>query len=285
MSPDESPLALKRRARRINRILGEVYPYAHAELDFRNPFALLVATVLSAQTTDVRVNQVTPVLFARYPDAQALAEGELADIEEIIRPTGFFRAKARSIHTLAQKIVDEFDGVVPGTLAELVTLPGVGRKTANVVLGNAFGVPGITVDTHFARLAKRFGWTVSDDPVVIERDVMGLFEPQDWTMLSHRVVFHGRRVCLARRPACGACAVASLCPSYGEGETDPVKARKLLRFELAPGRELLQAEMVANVASAAEIRQRTEAAQAAIAATAPVSRNTAATAPNPGDEG
>ncbi|MBL0705684.1 endonuclease III [Sinomonas cellulolyticus] len=266
MSPDESQLALKRRARRINRVLGEAYPYAHAELDFRNPFELLVATVLSAQTTDVRVNQVTPVLFSRYPDARALAEADPADIEEIIRPTGFFRAKARSVHTLAQKIVDEFDGVVPGSLAALVTLPGVGRKTANVVLGNAFGIPGITVDTHFGRLAKRFGWTASEDPLVVERDVMELFEPKDWTLLSHRVVFHGRRVCLARRPACGACVVASLCPSFGEGETDPAKARKLLRFELAPGKEALHAEMVANASAAAAIRQRTEAQAAAAAA-------------------
>lgn len=259
MSPDESPLALKRRARKINRALAEAYPYAHAELDFRNPFELLVATVLSAQTTDVRVNQVTPVLFARYPDARALSEAEPADVEAIIRPTGFFRAKTRSLHTLARKIVDEFDGEVPGTLTELVTLPGVGRKTANVVLGNAFGVPGITVDTHFGRLARRFGWTASEDPLVVERDVMELFEPRDWTMLSHRVVFHGRRVCLARRPACGACTVASLCPSYGVGETDPAKARKLLRFELAPGSEALHAEMMANASLAASIRRRTEA--------------------------
>ncbi|MFC0489979.1 MULTISPECIES: endonuclease III [Sinomonas] len=279
MSPDETPLALKRRARKINRVLAEAYPYAHAELDFRNPFELLVATVLSAQTTDVRVNQVTPVLFARYPDARALSEGELVDIEEIIRPTGFFRAKARSIHTLARRVVDEFDGEVPGTLAELVTLPGVGRKTANVVLGNAFGVPGITVDTHFGRLAKRFGWTASEDPVVIERDVMELFEPKDWTMLSHRVVFHGRRVCLARRPACGACPVASLCPSFGEGETDPVKARRLLRFELAPGREDLQAEMVANASDAAAIRQRTESLAAAAASAAGPAPSPAATSP------
>ena len=245
-------------------MLAEQYPYAHAELDFRNPFELLVATVLSAQTTDVRVNQVTPVLFARYPDARSLSEAELPDIEEIIRPTGFFRAKAKSLHTLSQRIVDEFDGVVPGTLAELVTLPGVGRKTANVVLGNAFGVPGITVDTHFGRLAKRFGWTASDDPVVVERDVMELFEPRDWTMLSHRVVFHGRRVCLARRPACGACAVATLCPSFGEGETDPAKARKLLRYELAPGTETLLAEMLANTDNAAAIRQRTESDAAGV---------------------
>ena len=263
LSPDESPLALKRRARKINRVLAETYPYAHAELDFSDPFSLLVATVLSAQTTDVRVNQVTPILFARYPDARAMSEAELADLEEIIRPTGFFRAKAKSLHALSARIVDEFDGVVPGTLAELVTLPGVGRKTANVVLGNAFGVPGITVDTHFGRLAKRFGWTASDDPIVVERDVMELFEPADWTMLSHRVVFHGRRVCLARKPACGACPVASLCPSYGSGETDPEKARRLLRFELAPGQEELRAEMIANADRAATIRQRTESAAAA----------------------
>ena len=268
LSPDESPLALKRRARKIHRVLADAYPYAHAELDFSDPFGLLVATVLSAQTTDVRVNQVTPVLFGRYPDARAMSEAELADLEEIIRPTGFFRAKAKSLHALSARIVDEFDGVVPGTLAELVTLPGVGRKTANVVLGNAFGVPGITVDTHFGRLAKRFGWTASDDPVVVERDVMELFEPADWTMLSHRVVFHGRRVCLARRPACGACPVASLCPSYGSGETDPEKARRLLRFELAPGQEQLRAEMVANADRAASIRQRTESAAAASAADA-----------------
>ncbi|GAB4098223.1 hypothetical protein GCM10028789_03850 [Sinomonas halotolerans] len=262
----ESPLALKRRARKIHRVLAEAYPYAHAELDFRNPFELLVATVLSAQTTDVRVNQVTPELFRKYPDPRAMHEAELADIEEIIRPTGFFRAKARSVHHLSQKIVDEFDGAVPGRLEQLVTLPGVGRKTANVVLGNAFGVPGITVDTHFGRLARRFGWTGSEDPIVVERDVMELFERRDWTMLSHRVVFHGRRVCLSRNPACGACPVAPLCPSFGIGETDPGKARKLLRFELAPGREGLHAEMVANAASAASIRQRTEAAASAAAA-------------------
>jgi endonuclease-3 len=256
LTADESPLALKRRARKIDRILADFYPYAHAELDFRNPFELLVATVLSAQTTDVRVNQVTPTLFARYPDARRLSEADLADIEEIIKPTGFFRAKARSVHVLSQKIVDDFDGVVPGRLEDLVTLPGVGRKTANVVLGNAFGVPGISVDTHFGRLAKRFGWTESDDPVKVEQDVMQLFPPRDWTMVSHRVIFHGRRVCHSRRPACGACPVAALCPSFGVGETDPEKARKLLKYELAPGQETLRDEMVANVHRAAEIRMR-----------------------------
>ncbi|MEA5453804.1 endonuclease III [Sinomonas sp. JGH33] len=257
----------------MDRILAEFYPYAHAELDFRSPFELLVATVLSAQTTDVRVNQVTPVLFAKYPDARALSEAEPEEIEEIIKPTGFFRAKARSLHVLSQRIVDDFDGVVPGRLEDLVTLPGVGRKTANVVLGNAFGVPGITVDTHFGRLAKRFGWTASEDPVKVEQDVMELFPPGDWTMLSHHVVFHGRRVCHARKPACGACPVAALCPSFGDGETDPEKARRLLKYELAPGQEDLRAEMIENVHRAAEIRMRTQRAAAAQNTAADAARN------------
>jgi endonuclease III len=234
---DETPLGRKRRARKINRVLAETYPYAVAELDFGNAFELVVATVLSAQTTDVRVNAITPALFARFPDARALAEADRAELEELIRPTGFFRAKSQSLLALAQRIVDEYNGEVPSRLEDLVTLPGVGRKTANVVLGNAFGIPGITVDTHFGRLARRFGWTGEQDPVKVEHQVGALFEPRDWTMLSHRVVFHGRRVCHARRPACGACPVASLCPSYGEGETDPGKAAKLLKYELAPGRE------------------------------------------------
>ena len=242
---DPSLLALKRRARRINRMLGEVYPYAVAELDFGNAFELLVATVLSAQTTDIRVNAVTPILFARYPDARALSEADEETLQEIIRPTGLFRAKAASVKALSARLVDEYDGEVPNRLEDLVTLPGVGRKTANVVLGNAFGIPGITVDTHFGRLARRFGWTTSKDPVKVEEDVAALFEPKDWTPLSNRVVFHGRRVCHAKKPACGACAVAQLCPSYGEGETDPEKARKLLKYELAPGREELHARMMA----------------------------------------
>lgn len=253
-----SLLALKRRARKINRILADKYPYAHAELDFRNPFELVVATVLSAQTTDVLVNQVTKILFARYPDARALAEADPAELESILQPTGFFRAKARNVLALSTRLVDEYDGEVPGRLEDLVTLPGVGRKTANVVLGNAFGVPGITVDTHFGRLARRFGWTVSDDPVKIEFDVAELFEPRDWTMLSHRVVFHGRRICHAKKPACGACPVASLCPSYGDGETDPVKAAKLLKYELAPGNEALLEKLLAETHRAAEIRMESQ---------------------------
>ncbi|MFF1382035.1 endonuclease III [Arthrobacter sp. NPDC058288] len=254
----ESLLALKRRARRINRALAELYPYAHAELDFRSPFELLVATVLSAQTTDVVVNQITPMLFARYPDARSMAEADPAELEVILKPTGFFRAKARNVMALCNRLVDEYDGEVPPRLQDLVTLPGVGRKTANVVLGNAFGIPGITVDTHFGRLARRFGWTDSDDPVRVEADVAELFEPRDWTMLSHRVVFHGRRVCHARKPACGACAVATWCPSYGAGETDPEKAAKLLKYELAPGQEALLAQLLAETHRAAEIRMESQ---------------------------
>lgn len=235
----ESELALKRRARKINRILGETYPYAVAELDFSNPFELLVATVLSAQTTDVVVNEVTPVLFGRYPTPQALAEADLSAVQDIIKPTGFFRTKAGNIVMLAQRLYVDFDSVVPHRLEDLVTLPGVGRKTANVVLGNAFDTPGITVDTHFGRLARRFRWTESDDPVVVEREVGELFPKKEWTDLSHHLVFHGRRICHARKPACGVCPVATLCPSFGDGETDSGKAKKLLKYELAPGREEL----------------------------------------------
>ena len=257
--PAESVLALKRRARRINKALAEKYPYAHAELDFRNPFELLVATVLSAQTTDVTVNQVTKVLFARWPEARSLAEADPVELEAILKPTGFFRAKAKNVLALCTRLVDDFDGEVPSRMKDLVTLPGVGRKTANVVLGNAFGVPGISVDTHFARLAKRFGWTQSEDPVQIEQDVAGLFERKDWTMLSHRVIFHGRRVCHARKPACGACPVANWCPTYGMGETDPDKAAKLLKYELAPGNEALLEQYLSEQHRAAEIRMASQA--------------------------
>lgn len=225
----ESRLALVRRARRINRELALVYPDAHCELDFTSPFELLIATVLSAQTTDVRVNMVTPTLFAKYPTPADLAGADRADVEAIIQSTGFFRAKTQSIIGLSQAIVDRFNGAVPGRLEDLVTLPGVGRKTANVVLGNAFGVPGITVDTHFNRLARRFGWTTNTDPDKIEADVAALIPKREWTILSHRMIWHGRRCCHARRPACGACALARLCPSYGEGPTDPETAAKLLK--------------------------------------------------------
>ncbi len=236
----ESHLAMVRRARRINRELAEIYPYAHPELDFRNPFELLVATVLSAQTTDLRVNQTTPALFAAYPTPEDMAAAVPEEMEEIIRPTGFFRAKTKSLLGLSAALRDEFGGEVPGRLEDLVKLPGVGRKTANVVLGNAFGVPGITVDTHFGRLVRRWKWTDEEDPVKVEAVVAGIFPKSEWTMLSHRVVFHGRRICHARKPACGACPIAPLCPSYGEGETDPEKARKLLKYEMGgyPGQRL-----------------------------------------------
>ncbi len=256
----ETELGRKRRARKINRELAQLYPYAHAELDFRNPFELLVATVLSAQTTDIRVNAVTPGLFSRFPTALAMSQAQPIELEVLIKSTGFYRAKAANLLALATRLVDEYDGVVPGSLDALVTLPGVGRKTANVVLGNAFGVPGITVDTHFIRLARRFGWTESTDPVKIEADVAALFERKDWTMVSHRVVFHGRRICHARKPACGACPIAHLCPSYGDGEVDPVKAAKLLKYELAPGQEELLARMLADVGNAAQYRQESQRA-------------------------
>jgi len=213
------------------RALHERYPYAHCELDFDSPFQLLVATILSAQTTDVMVNKVTPTLFARYPDAAALAGADRAELEALLKPTGFFRAKTDAVLKLGAALVERFDGEVPGRLADLVTLPGVGRKTANVVLGNAFGVPGITVDTHFGRLARRFGWTQETDPVKVEHAVGALFEKRDWTMLSHHLIWHGRRICHARNPACGACPVARWCPSYGEGPIDPEQAAKLVRAE------------------------------------------------------
>lgn len=216
------------------RLLHERYPYAHCELDFDTPLQLLVATILSAQSTDVGVNRVTPVLFERYPTAADLAGADRTEMEEILRPTGFFRQKTTSVMGLGAALVERFDGEVPARLADLVTLPGVGRKTANVVLGNAFGVPGITVDTHVGRLVRRFGWTDETDPVKVEHAIGALFPRRDWTMLSHVLIFHGRRTCHARRPACGACPVARLCPAYGEGETDPDKAATLLKYELAP---------------------------------------------------
>jgi endonuclease-3 len=228
-SAPESRVALVRRARRINRELALAYPDAHTELDFHNPLELLVATVLSAQTTDKRVNMVTPTLFAKYPTAVDYAAADRAELEMIIQSTGFFRNKATTLIKLGQALTERFDGQVPNRLKDLVTLPGVGRKTANVVLGNAFGIPGITVDTHFGRLARRFGWTKEHDPVKVETEVGALFPRSEWTMLSHRLIWHGRRVCHSRRPACGACPVAHWCPSFGEGPTDPEVARKLLR--------------------------------------------------------
>ena len=228
-SPGESALARTRRARRMFRLLVAHYPDAHCELDFADAYQLLVATVLSAQTTDVNVNKVTPALFARYPDSASLAAADRADLETMIQSTGFFRAKSQALLALSADLVQRYDGEVPGRLKDLVTLRGVGRKTANVVLGNAFGVPGITVDTHFGRLARRFGWTTSEDPVTVEAEVGALVPRRDWTVLSHTLIFHGRRTCHARRPACGACPVAALCPSYGIGETDPARAARLVK--------------------------------------------------------
>ena len=231
MPAPESPLALTRRARRIDRVLAETYPDAHCELNFDDPFQLLVVTVLSAQTTDKRVNAVRPTLFAAYPDARAMAAADRETLEGIVGPLGFFRAKTESLLKLSAALVEHHDGQVPPRLAELVKLPGVGRKTANVVLGNAFDVPGITVDTHFGRLARRFGWTEETDPVKVEHAVGALFPRKDWTMLSHRLIWHGRRRCHAQKPTCGACPVARLCPSYGAGPTDPVAAATLVRTE------------------------------------------------------
>ena len=206
-----------------------LYPDAHCELDFTSPLELLVATILSAQTTDKRVNLVTPVLFARYRTAAEYAAADRGEMEKIIQSTGFFRAKTTSLIGLGQALCERFGGEVPRRLRDLVTLPGVGRKTANVVLGNAFDAPGITVDTHFGRLSRRFGWTTSTEPDKIEQEVGALFPRRDWTFLSHCLIWHGRRICHSRRPACGACTLASLCPSYGEGPTDPAVALKLVR--------------------------------------------------------
>ncbi|MDQ3762720.1 MAG: endonuclease III [Actinomycetota bacterium] len=213
----------------MNRILATAYPDAHCELDFSTPLQLAVAAILSAQTTDKRVNETTPALFARYPSAADYAAADRDELEELIRPTGFYRNKAAALIGLGAALVERFGGEVPNKLADLITLPGIGRKTANVILGNAFGVPGITVDTHVGRLVRRWRWTEHEDPVKVEQAIAELIPKRDWTMLSHRVIFHGRRVCHSRRPACGVCPLAEDCPSYGCGPTEPVVAAALLR--------------------------------------------------------
>ncbi|GGF10944.1 endonuclease III [Williamsia phyllosphaerae] len=213
----------------MDRELQTAFPHVYCELDFTTPLELSVATILSAQCTDVRVNMVTPALFRRYPDAAAYAGAQREELEEMVRTTGFYRNKANSIMGLGQALLERFDGEVPGRLEDLVTLPGFGRKTANVVLGNAFGVPGITVDTHFGRLVRRWNWTSETDPVKVEHAVGELIERKNWTDLSHRVIFHGRRVCHAKKPACGVCVLAADCPSYGEGPTDKAAAAKLVK--------------------------------------------------------
>ncbi len=226
----ETRSVLIRRAKKIYEILAEVFPDAKCELNFKNPLELLVATVLSAQCTDKRVNQVTPELFKKYPTVEKLASAPRADLEDVIKSTGFYRNKATSIQGLASAILENHQGKVPGELVELVKLPGVGRKTANVVLSNAFSVPGITVDTHVGRIARRLGWTAHTDPVKVEYDLMEIFDPSDWTLLNHRLIFFGRRICHSRKPACGACPVAKLCPAFGIGPIDKVEATKLLKF-------------------------------------------------------
>jgi endonuclease III len=238
VKPPATPLARTRRARQIAAQLADGYPDAHCELDFSTPLELAVATILSAQCTDVRVNLTTPAVFARFRTAADYAAAPRAELEELIKPTGFYRNKTSSLINLGQALLERFDGELPRTMAELVTLPGFGRKTANVVLGNAFDVPGITVDTHLQRLVRRWGLTGQTDPVKIELDLDAQLPPKDWTIFSHRVIFHGRRVCQAKRPACGACFLAPLCPSFGAGPTDPVVAAALVA---GPEREHLLA--------------------------------------------
>lgn len=213
----------------MTRALAEGYPDAHCELDFTTPLELAVATILSAQCTDVRVNLTTPALFAKYRSAADYAGADRAELEEMIRPTGFYRNKANSLMGLGAALVEGFGGEVPNRLEDLVKLPGIGRKTANVILGNAFDVPGITVDTHFGRLVRRWKWTDEEDPVKVEHAIGALVPRKDWTMLSHWVIFHGRRVCHARKPACGACLLFRDCPAYGAGPTEPEQAAKLVK--------------------------------------------------------
>ncbi|MSO43535.1 MAG: endonuclease III [Candidatus Planktophila sp.] len=221
----------RKQARAIYRILTKTYPDIGCELDFENPLQLIIATVLSAQCTDKRVNTVTPALFKKYKNVKAFAGADLHDLENLIFQTGFYRAKARHIKGLTTKILTDFEGEVPDTLDELITLPGVGRKTANVVLGHAFNIPGITVDTHFGRLSRRFGWTKEKDPVKVEHIVGELIPQQEWTNLSQRMIWHGRRVCHSRKPACGVCPLAKLCPSVGIGEMNIGKAKLLVKTD------------------------------------------------------
>ncbi len=206
---------LRTRARRIVRLLAKAYPDARCALNYENPLQLLIATILSAQCTDVRVNMVTPALFARYPDAKAFALANPRELETAIQSTGFFRNKARNIIDCCKHLVAEHGGHVPNTLDELVRLPGVGRKTANVILGSAFEVPGITVDTHVRRLSKRMGLTSETDPDKVERDLMQIIPKKEWTMFSHRMIFHGRQVCYARKPNCAGCVLVKVCPKVG----------------------------------------------------------------------
>lgn len=223
--------AKKKQAKAIYKILSNRYPNVHCELNFKNPLQLLIATVLSAQCTDKRVNMVTKDLFKRFKTVKDFGTADLKEIETLIKSTGFYHAKARNIKSLAIKIIEEFDGKVPGNLEDLITLPGVGRKTANVVLGHAFNIPGITVDTHFGRLSRRFGWSDKTDPVKVEFEVAALIPEREWTNLSQRMIWHGRRICHSRKPACGACPLAKLCPSFGIGEMDKIKALAMVKSD------------------------------------------------------
>ena len=221
----------KVRARVIYRILSKTYPNVRCELNYKTPYQLLVATVLSAQCTDKRVNQTTPALFKSYPNPLKMAQADIKDIQRLVKSTGFYRAKAKNIKSLSSKIITDFNGKVPNNLESLITLPGVGRKTANVVLGHAFDIPGITVDTHFGRLSRRFGWSKSLDPIKVEFEVGDLIPRKEWTNLSQRLIWHGRRVCHSRKPACGACPITKYCPSFGVGEMDPIKAKRMVKVE------------------------------------------------------
>jgi endonuclease III len=214
MTPRESRAARGERAAEIYGLLAEEYPDATCALVHRNPFELAAATILSAQCTDERVNRVTPVLFQEYPDPESLAEARQEDVEEIVHSTGFFRNKAKNLIAMAEAVVEKHGGTVPRTMRELSALPGVGRKTANVILGNAFGIDeGVVVDTHVKRLSNRLGFTRHDDPMKVEKDLVKLFPRERWTMLAHLLIFHGRAVCVARKPRCHACVVSHLCPS------------------------------------------------------------------------
>jgi endonuclease-3 len=199
----------------ILKLLNEHYPDADVTLDFKNPLELVVATVLSAQCTDVRVNQVTPAVFQKYPTAKDYAQAPLTELEEAIRPTGFFRNKAKSIKGICQALGENYGGEVPASLEELVKLPGIGRKTANVILGNAFGIPGIFVDTHLGRVSQRLGLTANSDPVKIEFDLMPLVPREKWVKFSHQMIWHGRAICSARNPKCPKCPLLPHC-DYGQ---------------------------------------------------------------------
>jgi endonuclease-3 len=217
-------------AKRVGLGLAKLYPNVHTALEHKNPFQLLIATILSAQCTDKMVNKVTPALFARYPNAPALADANAIELENIIRPTGFYRNKAKSIVACSKALIEKHQGKVPPSLEELTKLPGVGRKTANVVLGDCFGIPGVVVDTHVQRLSKRLGLTQAESPEKIEQDLMTLFPKEEWTLLGHRLIYHGRQICDARKPRCEECALQSFCPRIGVAS--PSLARSIRKNKL-----------------------------------------------------